>query len=175
MKKVLKDRNTIIMILCVTIICMAIGFMVLSVKFKNEKDAPRQFDVSFLTIKNTSSVKGSLKDPTAVTTITNSGKEIDMHVVMYSIHDELSYVAKIKNNGTLKAEIVDIFTSPSYEKEPFSKSIFPVTIKMSDVKGKIIPPGEEMDLKIVFYYPSTTQPITPKEFDYKIALLTKSR
>ena len=100
-------RNSVIVMLCVTVICMAFGFIVLSVHCKNEADKIDSFDVSFSDVRKTSSVRGTDLEPYGNIDITNSGLELDMSFVLNGGNDELSYIATIKNNGTLPAEIVD--------------------------------------------------------------------
>ena len=91
---------------------------------------------------------------------------------MNSPHDELSYIATIENKSTVPIEIIDIMESPDYKLPSFKKLISPITITLSDIKGNIINPNETLDLKIVFYY--NTGSTTPKTFDYKIGLITRS-
>ena len=137
-------RNSVIVMLCVTVICMAFGFIVLSVHCKNEADKIDSFDVSFSDVRKTSSVRGTDLEPYGNIDITNSGLELDMSFVLNGGNDELSYIATIKNNGTLPAEIVDVIESPDYREDSFKKSISPVSISISDIKGKIIPPGDDV-------------------------------
>ena len=175
MKNMIHIRNSVIIVLCITIIFMGIGFIVLSVDLKNKKDEVHSFDVIFTSVNRASSVKGSNIEPTGKANIIENGKEIDMAFTMNAFHDELVYIAKIKNKGTLPAEIVDIIESPDYKEDSFNKLIFPVSITLSNIKGKIIAAGEEMDLKIVVYYNPSSNPSGMRTFQYKIGLITKSR
>ena len=61
-----------------------------------------------------------------------------------------------------------------YNLNEFKSIISPVSISLSSIKGKIIPPGDKIDLKIVAYYETSNNPTT-KKFSYKIGLITKSR
>ena len=47
MKKMLRMRNSIIVILCFTIICMAIGFSLLSIKLEKIKKEKPNFNIMF--------------------------------------------------------------------------------------------------------------------------------
>ena len=96
-----------------------------------------------------------------------------MKITMNAPHDELSYVATIENEGTIPIEIIDVLESPDYKLDSFKKLINPVSITLSDIKGKVIEPNETLDLKIVFYYNSGAT--GSKTFDYKIGLITKSK
>ena len=168
-------RNSVIVMLCITVICMAFGFIVLSVHCKNEADKIDSFDVSFSDVRKTSSVRGTDLEPYGNIDITNSGLELDMSFVLNGGNDELSYIATIKNNGTLPAEIVDVIESPDYREDSFKKSISPVSISISNVKGKIIPPGDDVELKIVVYYTPRSSLNSPKSIPLKLGLLVKSR
>lgn len=174
MKNMIHIRNSVIIILCVTIICLGIGFSVLAIRLKSEKDKVYSVDVSFVDISKSSSVKGSTIEPIGIAEVLNSQKELKFHFTLNSTHDEISYTAIIRNNGTLDAEIVDILESPDYHESSFEKTIYPVSITMSDLKGKVIPAGGEVELKIVAYYNPASVAVSKKEFDYKLGLIVKS-
>lgn len=175
MKFVNYIREHLIVVLCGTIVCMCFGFIILSLAFKNEKNSVSVFDVSFVDIEKESAVKGSDIEPTATTDILDGGKKIDMDFTLSAVHDELTYLATIKNKGTMSAEIVDIFESPDYSISSFQNMITPVSISLSDIRGKVIPAGESTNLKIVVYYPPSNLEIKKKTFHYSIGLITKSR
>ena len=105
----------------------------------------------------------------------DGGKKIDMDFVLNAVHDELTYLATIRNKGTMPAEIVDILESPDYSISSFQNMITPVSISLSDIRGKVIPAGETMNLKIVVYYPPSNLEVKKKTFHYSIGLITKSR
>ncbi len=173
MKKMINIRNSVIIILCITIICMAIGFIVISVDYTKKNNEDSSYNVSFTNIKKLSSVKGSTIEPKGKVKISDNEGEIEMQISMNAPHDELSYMIEVENKGTLPVEILDILESPDYSLASMKNLINPVTITLSDVKGKIIPPHEKLNLKVVFYYNSGDK--TPKTFDYKIGLITRSR
>lgn len=174
MKKMINIRNSIITILCITIICLGIGFIVLSSEYKKEKEDLDTFDVSFINVNKSSSIKGSEKEPFGKAEITTNNKEIDMNFNLNATHDELVYIATIKNKGTLEAEIVDIIESPNYSDENFKDLISPVTITISDIKGKKLKPNEEIELKIVVYYNPSLNEVIKKDISYKIGIIAKS-
>ena len=173
MKKMLNIRNNVIIILCITIICMAIGFIVISVDYTKNKNKDLSYSVVFKNIKKLSSVKGSTTEPKGTVTINDNSQEIDMHITMNAPHDELSYIATIENKSTVPIEILDIMESPDYKLDSFKKLISPVTITLSDVENKVIEPKETLELKIIFYYNS--KDAGTKTFDYKIGLITRSK
>ncbi len=174
MKKMIQNRNNIILALIICIVFMGIGFIILSIRLKHFHDEVHSLDVSFVDIKKSSSVMGSTMEPIGEAEILSQKKEIQFHFTMYSVHDEIVYLATIKNHGTLPAEIVDVISSPDYQNERFEKLISPVSVTISDITGKIIPPGDEVTLKINVYY-NPSQSGGKKSFDYKIGLITKSR
>ena len=173
MKSMINIRNSVIIVLCITIICMALGFIVISVDYTKNKNKDLTYKVEFTKIKKKSSIKGSTIEPKGKVSISENAAEIEMNITMNSQHDELSYIATIENEGTVPIEIVDIIESPDYKLDSFKKLISPVTITLSDVEGKIIKPNETLDLKIIFYYNGTST--GPKTFDYKIGLITKTK
>lgn len=174
MKKMINIRNSIIIVLCITIIFMGIGFALLSMQIVKENKEEPFFDVSFTKIKEETSVKGGKIDPIATNSITNNGKEINMNFTLNSPYDELAYTIIVKNNGNMKAEIVDIKEIPDYQHDTQAmNSIFPVTVTHSDVIGKILEPNEEEEIKLVVKYNPTIQPIK-KEFSYQLYLITAS-
>ena len=115
MKKMIHIRNSVIIMLCVTIICMGFGFIVLSVRYKAETEKISSYNVSFSDVRKSSSVRGSDIEPYGNIDITNNGLELDMSFVLNSSYDELSYIVTIRNSGTMPAEIVDIMASPNYQ------------------------------------------------------------
>lgn len=175
MKKKIADQRTIIWVLSTTIIILGIGFVILSFELKKIKEKESVFDVSFVSVEKSSSVKGSNIEPTLKKEIIENGQEIEMEFTMNATHDELISIATIENKGTLPAEIVDIIESPDYSKDAYAKSISPITITKTDLKGKIIAAGETMKLKIVAYYNPSKSPVTKRVIPYKIGLITKSR
>ena len=173
MKKLINVRNNVIIILCITIICMAIGFIVISVDYTKKSKENLSYKVVFTKIKKLSSVKGSNVEPKGTVNISKNQSEIEMKITMNSPHDELSYIATIENEGTVPIEIVNIIESPDYKLDSFKKLINPVTITLSDIEEKVIEPKESLDLKIVFYYNGTAT--GSKTFDYKLGLITKTK
>ena len=153
---------------------MAFGFIVVSMELKKEKDQVSTFQVAFTNVKKASSVKGSTIEPIGESFIDENGRELHLKFELNAAHDELIYVATIRNTGTLPAKIIDLMQSPNYEKETFSKMISPVTIQLSDYKNKILQPGEEYDLKIVVYYNSSVNGGGKKGFQYDLGIVAES-
>ena len=148
-------KNVIIIILCITIISMGIGFIVLSVRLDGYRKEEEVFDVCFTNIKMLSSIKGGSKEPTGQLEIDSSGKILNMDFRLFKEHDEVDYEVTIKNKGTVEASIIKLFSSPDFRNKNVINEIAPVTISISDISGKLLEPGEETTIKIsAIYNPS---------------------
>lgn len=176
MKSLLKTRDNVIIVLCITIILLGIGFILLSVKLKEKDEFLNVFDVSFVDVTKSSSIKGTTGEPKGDFEFLHNNKEIQFNFLLNSTHDELSYVVVLRNNGNIPCEIIDIMESPNYSVGgSFSHLIDPVSISITDVKGKVLLPEEELPFKIVVYYNPSVKPIKPISFIYKIGVLANSR
>ena len=58
MKKVVGMRNIIIVVLCLTIICLGIGFIILSMELSGIKSGKNTYDLAFVEVNNISTVSG---------------------------------------------------------------------------------------------------------------------
>ena len=174
MKKMINIRNSIIIMLCITIICMGIGFAVLSMKLTHENKKEPYFNVSFIKVKEEPSAKGGTISPIGTHSITNNGKELNMQFTLNVPNDELAYSIIVKNEGNIPAEIVNIKQTPDYNNDVNAiNSIYPVTITTSDIVGKVLEPGEEETIKLIVQYNSS--PIKKiKKFNYQLTLITSS-
>lgn len=174
MPKKISIRNLIIILLCLTIICMAIGFSILSYRLDTLKNKEEVFDVVIDKVVEETFVKGSKESPSGKNSITNKGNTVNMQFNLYAPQDELAYTLTIKNKGTIKAEIVDLISSPDYINDSNEKNkISPVTITLTDISGKVLEPGEETIVKVVVIYNQTSNP-KKLTIPYQISLLTKS-
>ena len=155
LKKRDKIKNIIIVILCVTVIAMGIGYMVLSMKLDHYRKEEETFDVRFTSVKLLSSLKGGEKDPSGKLEIQDTGKILTMEFQLYEEHDEVDYEVTIKNEGSVEASVVNIISSPDFRSVETIQRIAPLTISISDISGKILEPGEETTIKIsAIYNPS---------------------
>ena len=173
MKKMINFRNCLIAVLCITIICLSIGFVVLSIKLKDKEEEVSVYDLSFVSVEKKSSVKGSNIEPVSTAEIEANKKEILFTFDMNSNNDEIVYVANIRNSGNMKVRIVDIMQSPDYSIDPYKTNLAPVIINLSDLKDKIIEPGKEVELRISISYDSKSNVNTKKKFNYRIGLITQ--
>lgn len=174
MKATVNIRNWIIILLCITIVCMAIGFAFLSMQLeKNSNNIPIH-DVSFTNINPRTPVQGGTKVPNATVSITNSSQTINFKFNLYSPTDEISYRITIKNKGTIDAEIVNLIEYPDYLNDAnVAKKIYPIEIKHNNIIGKVLAPGEETELNVAatFNYKELPKVVTAP---YQITILTKS-
>ena len=168
-----KDKLNIILIS--TIVILVLGFILVLFKVQELSKKKIVHDVVFSDVSLASSVKGSTIDPTHNFVISEDKTEVNFNFGVNYTHDEIVYNVVIKNNGNVDSEIVKVVESPDYSMDYFSRFISPVTVKMTDVKSKILKPGEEIPLKITVYYNPSTQEISSKNFPYKISLITKVR
>ena len=168
-------RNNIIIILCFTIIALCIGFSFLSVELKKEKETDFAFQVNFENVEKSSSVKGSSKEPFGRAEIINQKMGLNFDFSLSSAHDEVTFLATIKNNSDISCEIVDVVLSPDYINSDFKKQIAPVEVTATDLRGKVIPPKEEVEYKVTVYYMPSSLPISAKSFSFQANILAKSR
>lgn len=176
-------KNIIIIVLCVTIISMAVGYIVLSVKLEGYRQEEDVFDVRFTSVRRLSSIKGGQREPSAKLEIEDSGKILDMGFQLFMEHDQIDYEVTIKNEGTVDASIVSLFSSPDYRSKDIIKDIDPITISISDISGKLLEPGEETTVKISAIYTSKAGEVVPvsevsnvkKELHGKVGIIAESK
>lgn len=172
-----KVKNIVIVVLCITIIAMGIGFMFLSMKLENYRTEKDVFDVRFKSVRLLSSIKGGEKDPTGKIKIDSTGKILDMSFQLYHEHDEVDYEVTIKNEGTLEAKIVNLLSTPDFRSKQVIQEISPIVISISDMNGKILEPGEETSMKIsAIYNPVEAASLKNKSLKIsgKIGMITES-
>ena len=174
MKSLVKTRNWIIIILCFTIICMGIGFAVLSMELENQKNNHPKFSLEFTKAEQRSLVQGGLNTPNVNSSIINSGQTININFELYAPRDEIGYKVIIKNTGNVKAEIVNIIEKPDYINDlAIAQTILPVKISHNNISGKTLEPDEEVELNIVAIFDYNGLPMDMK-IPYQLSLLTKS-
>ena len=174
MKSLVKTRNWIIIILCFTIICMGIGFAVLSMELENQKNNHPRFSLEFTKAEQRSLVQGGLNTPNVNSSIINSGQTININFELYAPRDEIGYKVIIKNTGNVKAEIVNIIEKPDYINDlVVAQTILPVKISHNNIIGKTLEPEEEVELNIVAIFDYNALPMDMK-IPYQLSILTKS-
>lgn len=174
LKNLINIRNLIIVVLCITIISLGIGFAFLSVELEKRSSKNLVFNVAITDVKQNTSIKGGNISPTATHTITDSKKTISTQMNLYVPYDELSYTITIENKGTLSAKITDLIETPNYTKNSESiLSIAPVEITHMDIIGKVLLPGETIELTVVASYKPTIT-IIPKTINYQLSVIAES-
>ena len=163
-------RNLVIIALCITVIVMAIGYAVLSIKLN--KDDP-YYKVSFTKVEQTSSVKGGTTNPEGKFKINSSGQKVDFKFSLNNPYDELIYKITIKNEGNIPIEIKDIIEYPEYTiNSEAKKSIEPVKIFYNDVTENVLEPDGETEINLVIQFNSGLA--QKKNIDYSLILITSS-
>lgn len=174
MKSSTNTRNIIIVMLCLTIICMGIGFSYLAIKLDTMTKASKIFDVSFTKVIAKTPVKGGLVSPTGTSEIINEGKTLNLNFNLYAPQDELSYTIHIKNVGNLPAKIVDIITYPNYTKDTkIASTIAPIKITHNDLTNRTLEPEEEFEITLVVSYQPTAN-AGQVTIPYQMTLVTSS-
>ena len=161
-------KNVIIVILCITIIAMGIGFMVLSMRLEKYRSEEEIFDVRFTSTKLMSSIKGGEKDPKSKLKIDKDGKILKMDFRLFHEHDQIDYEVIVKNRGTVPASIVSLFSSPDFRSKETIQNLSPITISISDISGKLLEPGEETTVKISAIYNKDATNTKNKDVEKKV-------
>lgn len=172
MKKLVKNKNLIIVILCCTIVLLSIGFSLLAMKLKEREKNNKIYDVSIVNIQEGTAIKGGNILPTGKSNIEDNGKTANFNFTLNNPKDNLTYIVTIKNNGDLKAEISGLAESPNYLTDNNqANAILPVIINHNDIKTQELDPGEEIKLTITAEFSTTSQPMK-KTVPYKVSILS---
>lgn len=171
MKKKFNVRDLIIVMLCITIICMAVGFCYVSILLDKKNNEKTTFDVSIIKVDKKTPIKGGISNPVGSNLIMNDGKSVDFNFTLNVPGDELAYTVTLKNNGTLPAKIIDLVEYPNCSNDGEDiELIKPITITKTDVKGKVLKPEEKMDVTIVVKYGKTNM-IMQKTLSYMFTVV----
>ncbi len=175
MNNLVKTRNLIIVILCLTIVCMGIGFSFISMKLEKQSAEEPKYSVEITKVLKKTAIQGGLKEPTVSSSITNANQTINLEFNLSSPRDEITYIVIIKNTGNIKAEIINLIESPDYIGDyQEAQKIYPIKISHSDINGKILAPGEMIELKITASYDAIAQSVEVK-VPYQISVISKSK
>lgn len=174
MKKNINIRNIIIVMLCITIIFMGIGFAFLASKLEEANNTQDSFDVIITKVEAQTSIKGGNVDPTATKELTDDGKSVKFNFNLHSPKDELAYEITIKNTGNIPAKIIRLISSPDYiNNSKLKVSIEPVVITHTDLANKTLNPEETITVKLLASY-SMTNNVKPVNVPYQITVLATS-
>lgn len=172
MKKIIKNKNLIIVILCITIILLCVAFSLVSIKLKEKEASGKLYDVEIVNIQEGTSMKGGTVLPTGTYTIENNGKTANFTLNLTSPKDMLTYIITIKNNGNVKAKIDGLAESPDYlHDNNQANSILPVIINHNDITNQELNPREEIKLTLTIEFANSGQPMN-KTIPYAISVLS---
>ena len=157
MKRLVKNKNILIIILCITIILLSIGYALIAIRLKEREATDKIYDVSITNIQEGTAIRGGEVLPTSKSDIINGNKTADFTFNLQNPGDTLTYIITIKNNGNLKAKIDGLAESPDY-------------INNDDEASRIYP-GEEINLTITVEFSNSG---TAKEIKtpYQVSILT---
>ena len=173
-KTMINKRNIIIIVLCATIITMAIAFSYLTMQLNLQKTKQFYHDVSIEKVESLTPIQGGHIAPSASYQLSNSNKTIDMQFGLTTPRDEVSYKIVIKNKGTHKAKIVSIIETPDfYNKQSVAQTILPAIITHNNINETVLKPGEEISLTVIAYLPSSA-PTTVVNVSYQLSILSES-
>ena len=83
MKKNINIRNLIIVMLCITIILMGVGFAFLAMRLEKISNEVDTFDVSITKVEAQTAIKGGLIDPIATKELLDDGKTVKFKGMVY--------------------------------------------------------------------------------------------
>lgn len=164
----IKTKNTTIIVLCITVICMVVGFIFLTMEWgKVNRDNP-VFSVDIISAKQLTPIQGGNISPSINTSITNSNQTVTLNFNLHNPNDEIGCNLTIKNTGTITAEIINLIEKKDYIED------YPINIKYNNIIGKILEPGEEIELNILA---SFSQVGIPQDINikYELNLIAKSK
>ena len=172
MKRLVKNKNILIIILCITIILLSIGYALIAIRLKEREATDKIYDVSITNIQEGTAIRGGEVLPTSKSDIINGNKTADFTFNLQNPGDTLTYIITIKNNGNLKAKIDGLSESPDYlNSNTQANMILPVIINHNDITNQELNPGEEINLTISIEFTSNGLPME-KIIPYKISILS---
>lgn len=147
-------KRGIIIVLCVISLCMGIGYSVLSKQLKIEGtvNTGKNFDVQIVGIEKLNEVEGIGGTPVMI-----SGKAVEVSEptftsnsasfnVRLDVNSSITYLVKVQNKGTLSADIKNLETVLTGNKD--------INVKiLNDVENKILPYGKTVVLAVQISYP----------------------
>lgn len=153
MKKNINIRNLIIVMLCITIIFMGIGFVFLAAKLDDANNKKDVFDIAITKVESQTSIKGGTIDPIATKELIDEGKTVRFNFTLNSPKDELAYEITIKNTGDVPAKIIKLISTPDYVNDSKLKTLIdPVTITHTPINNKTLNPDETVTIKLLVTY-----------------------
>lgn len=172
MKRLVKNKNILIIILCITIILLSIGYALIAIRLKEREATDKIYDVSITNIQEGTAIRGGEVLPTSKSDIINGNKTADFTFNLQNPGDTLTYIITIKNNGNLKAKIDGLAESPDYiNNDDEASRISPVIINHNDITNQELNPGEEINLTITVEF-SNSGNAKEIKIPYQVSILT---
>ena len=112
MSNVVKVKNSIIIVLCVTIILLGTGFSYISMQLERLNSKKPSYNVLITKVEQLTPIKGGFKNPTSAYNISNNGQTINFSFNLFAPRDEISYKITIENTGTIDAEFIKLIEIP---------------------------------------------------------------
>ena len=172
MKKIIRNKNIIILLLCITIIVLSIGFALISMRLRERIKNDKIYEVEIVNIQEGTAIRGGTILPTAVSDITNNGKTASFTFNLSAPDYTLTYIITIKNNRNLKAKIDGLSETPDYiNNDNAANDIYPIILNHNDIKSQELNPGEEIKLTITVQFANSGVSIN-KTVPYEVSILT---
>ena len=164
-----KEKNSVLIFLCITILSLVLGFVFLSFKIKEVKESSSYYKVIFSNIEKVSSIKGGKIEPVSSANIILDGHEVEMDFELNDIHDEVVYSSSIKNKSNTPVKIIDIIKSSNRDDN------YPINLEIINENSKIIEAGEEIIIKFRITYKKSKEEVSKKSIKYKLGIITESK
>ena len=168
MKKLVKNKNTIIAILCLTIIVLSIGFTLIALKLKERESKNKIYDVSIVRIQEGTAIKGGEILPTGTSKIENNGKTADFEFKLNNPKDTLTYIITVTNNGNIPAKLMSVPDVTTINGEEPTEVQFNVSVLDEKM---VLQPTETAQIAVVAAWPNTSEEIPEGEVS-KTATIT---
>lgn len=150
MKNKKEKKSILIGVLLCAVVLMGIGYAALAsqLDINGTASISSKWDVRFISMTDGTPVGGA----TNVEKAGFSSTTVTFNVGLVSPGDSMTYVATIKNNGTLDAKLDSIDTLPiSNENHAITYTVTGIT------EGSVLAAGEEVEVTIVVAYDSTVE------------------
>lgn len=175
MKKNINIRNLIIVMLCITIILMGIGFVFLASRLELISNEKSTTSVEITKVEVGTAIKGGTIEPTAIKELLDEGHTVKFNFTLNSPKDELAYEITIKNTGNSPVKIIRLISSPDYINDSKQKSLIdPVTITHTNISNKVLEPYQTVKVKLLVTY-NMSNTIKQINIPYQLTILATSK
>lgn len=152
MKKTNKTK-LLIFLLSLIILIISFSFIIQSVILNKYKNNKNYMDIKIVKVSMLTPIKAGNIEPKSNYNIVNEGLSTKFDFDLFSPNDEINYLISIKNIGNKDGKIIKIISSPDYENDEDKKNkIYPVILKLENIKNKKVAPGEVINIKLSLKY-----------------------